>query len=303
MNKFFLSGMQFPCLVFFMSIAFSLSTPLSLRANNLEALRARLPAKTRGWSAEPEDKIFDDKTIFQYINGAGEVYKAYNLRRCLSRKYRNPSGHVIILDLFDMGSSQDAFGVFTHDTDGKILNIGQDARLRPGWLSFWKHRFFVSIYMEEESDAVEKAVLELGKMVAASITAEGTRPGLLLRLPRTGLDAENIRFLHHPVILNYHFYLADRNILNLSLKTDAALGAYVKDGKKARLLLVDYPDLKIAKKSLNSFLKHYLPDADQTGTARLENGKWAAARVSGKLLAAVLEADSRELAEELLKPF
>jgi len=302
MNKFFLSGIKFSCLVFFMSAAFSTSMPLSSRADALEILRARLPAEAHGWSARTEDKLFDDRTIFQYINGAGEVYKAYNLRRCLSRRYRHPSGHEIILDLFDMGSPSDAFGVFTHDTDGQVVNIGQDARLRPGWLSFWKHRFFVSIYVQEESPAAEKAVLALGEAVAKAIPEEGFRPEILGRLPRRGLDAGNIRFLHHPIILNYHFYLAERNILNLSPKTDAVLAGYLRGAEKARLLLVDYPDAKKAKEALALFLKHYLPDADSTGTARLENGRWAAVRVSEKLLAAVLEADSRPLAESLLRP-
>jgi len=49
-----------------------------------------------------------------------------------------------------MGTSEDAFGVFTHDTDGDRIDIGQEARYRPGWLSFWQNRFYVSIYLEKE---------------------------------------------------------------------------------------------------------------------------------------------------------
>jgi hypothetical protein len=286
-----------------MTITFAHAMTRSSHADSLDHLRTRLPGQVKDWIAEPTDRIYDEKTIFHYINGAGEVYKAYNLHRCLSRRYRNPSGPVIILDIFDMGSSQDAYGVFTHDTDGKVIKIGQDARLRPGWLSFWKHRFFVSIYMEEESAAAEKAVLALGRQVAAGITLAGDRPRLLRQLPSRGLVSDHIRFLHHPIILNYHFYLSDQNILNLSPETDAVLASYRQSNKKARLLLVYYADPETAKKSLTGFLKHYLPDADQTGTARLENGKWASARLKGHLLAAVLEADSRPLTKELLKPF
>ena len=303
MKRVFPTGIQFSYLIFFMTITFTLAMTRSSQADSLDDLRTRLPGQVKDWIAEPTDRIYNEKTIFHYINGAGEVYKAYNLRRCLSRRYRTPSGPVIILDIFDMGSSQDAYGVFTHDTDGEVINIGQDARLRPGWLSFWKHRFFVSIYLEEESAAAEKAVLELGRQVASAITAEGAKPGLLLMLSPVGLDAKNIRFLHHPIILNYHFYLSDQNILNLSPETDAVFATYQQNNEKARLLLVDYGDPDTAKKALTSFLKHYLPDADQTGTARLENGKWASARVKGPLLAAILEADSRRLAENLLKPF
>jgi len=264
-------------------------------------LQARLPKQINGWTADPADRIFDPISIFSYINGGAEVYKAYNMKHCFSRRYSNPDEPAIILDIFDMGTSQDAYGVFTHDTDGEALAVGQDARFRPGWLSFWKHRFFVSIYMEEESPAAEKAVKELGRQVAALIPAKGTRPRLVLKLPAQGLDPENIRYLHHPILLNYHYYLADENILNISQQTDAALADYRRGQEKARLLLVEYPDSEIAARSLSNFLKHYLPDADKSGVALLENGKWAAARLNKKWLAVVLEADSRKFAENLLK--
>jgi hypothetical protein len=105
------------------------------------------------------------------------------------------------------------------------------------------------------------------------------------------------------MVLNYHFYLSDENILNISAKTKAVLADYRKDDEAARLLLITYPNLKIAKKSLTSFSKHYLADADPTGFAVIENGKIAAALLNKRLLAIVLESDSRQLAERLLKPF
>jgi hypothetical protein len=273
--------------------------PLS-HAYSLAELRVKLPSQIDGWTAA-KDRLFDNKTIFSYINGAGEVYRAYNLRQCLSRRFSKPNQPAIILDIFDMGSAPDAFGVFTHDTEGEVLDVGQDARYRPGWLSFWQHRFFVSIYMEEESTAAEKAVKELGRQVATRIGIKGRRPPILTQLPRKGLVTGSIRYLHHPVVLNYHYYVADENILNLTPHTDAVLAAYRHDKGQARLLIVAYPDSQTAEKALSGFLRHYLPDADRSGTALLENGKWAAALTIGQMLAIVLEADTRSLAENLLQ--
>jgi hypothetical protein len=274
--------------------------PIS-KAEPLEQLHKHLPNGVAGWKAEPEEHIYDDKTIFRYIDGAAEVYKAYNMRQCLSRRYAVDDGPGIVLDIFDMRTPKDAFGVFTHDTDGEPVPIGQSALYRPGWLSFWKHRFFVSIYAEEETEATEKAVLELGKKVAALIETEGRRPDIVARLPKQGLQAGTIHYLHHPVILNYHFYLADENILNLTNQTDAVLAHYKRGDQRALLLLVVYPDDDAAAASLKCFLKNYLPEAGATGAAQLENKKWAAAVAKNSLLGIVLEADSRQVAESLLK--
>ncbi|MBW1836659.1 MAG: hypothetical protein JRF71_02165 [Deltaproteobacteria bacterium] len=274
---------------------------LTSHAVTLEELRADLPKQFMGWISRAQDQIYNPQTIFSYIDGGAEVYRAYNMRQCLSRRYTNRDGRAIVIDLFDMGSSHDAFGVFTHDPEGDVINLGQDARFRPGWLNFWKDRFFVSIYMEEESAAAEKVVKELGKQVDSIITTRGPRPQILQQLPPQGLKSDSIRYLHHPIILNYHFYLSDENILNLSLHTDAVLAGYERDEGQALLLLVSYPEPEAAQNAHISFFKHYLPDADQNGIAFLENGKWSAALVKGRLLAIVLEADSRTLAKNLLK--
>jgi hypothetical protein len=289
------------CLVLLTLTLLTIPMTQKAMADPFKDLQARLPKQINTWTANPGDRIFDPASIFSYINGGAEVYKAYNMRYCFSRRYTSPTGPAIILDIFDMGTSQDAYGVFTHDTDGEALAVGQDARFRPGWLSFWKNRFFVSVYMEEETPAAEKAVKELGRQVAALIPAKGTRPHLLLKLPAEGLDSKNIRYLHHPIVLNYHFYLAEKNILNISQQTDAVLADYRHGQEKAKLLLVKYPGSAIATSSLSNFLKHYLPDADKSGIALLENGKWTAARLKERWLVIMLEADSRKFAESLLK--
>lgn len=300
MNKILLSKARFfKIVLFFSSIGLLLMTQLS-HADALEGFSKKLPNHIMGWKADGQDKIYDPKTIFSYINGGAEVYKAYHMRACLSRRYTNPDEPAIVLDIFDMGSSQDAFGVFTHDTDGDVLDIGQDSRFRPAWLNFWKSRFFISIYMEEETAASENTAKVLGRRVAAQISEEGIRPHILSLLPAIGLESKNIRYLHHPAVLNYHYYLSDQNLLNISSKSRVVLASYHQGKDSALLFLATYDDSQTAIRSLRSFLKHYLPDADANYAALLENGKWSVAGIKAELLAIVLEANSRKFAHDLI---
>ena len=121
------------------------------------------------------------------------------------------------------------------------------------------------------------------------------------RLPDKGLQSENIRYLRNPILLNYHYYISDENILQISDNTDVALATYRIDEQNAVMMLVEYPESSNAAESRERFLKFYLPDADPSGKALLENGKWAAVKGHRQLLAVVLEADSRELAVHLLQ--
>ena len=270
-------------------------------ATKLEELRSKLPEKIITWSKASEDRLYTPQTIFGYINGGAEVYNAYNMRGCLSRRYEAAQEPAIVLDLFDMGTSADAYGVFTHDPAGDYIELGQDGRIRPGWINFWKDRFFISIYSEEETAAALRAVKILGARVDSLIKTVGSKPQIINRLPSDGLQATGIRFFHHHVILNYHYYLSDENLLNLSPQTEAVLAEYRRENGQALILLVSYPEANDATRAHKNLNRHYLDDADDSGMALLENQKWSASRINGRFLVIVLEADSRQLTESLLK--
>ena len=112
----------------------------------LDAMGDRLPERVGDWVAADAPIRYDTESIFGYIDGHAEVYLAYGMRGCLARRFSGPEDEAdLVLDVFEMASPADAFGVFTHDQDGEPAGVGQDSLLRYGWLSFWKGRFFVSI--------------------------------------------------------------------------------------------------------------------------------------------------------------
>ncbi|MEJ2581704.1 MAG: hypothetical protein P8127_08735, partial [Acidobacteriota bacterium] len=134
----------------------------------------KLPHGVAGWQAVDEGQIYDTESIYSYIDGHAEVYMAYGMVRCLSRRYRGPEGEPdIVLDLFEQASPADAFGVFTHDRDGADVEVGQGGRFRFGWLSFWKGSWFGSVIAEGESEASTEAVIEIGRAAADSISEVG----------------------------------------------------------------------------------------------------------------------------------
>lgn len=290
----------FLILVFSAAGCFSLSIARESFAQTLDALAASLPRTAGEWTAREPDRTYDAETIFDYIDGAGEVYRAYDMRECLSRRYDASPGPSIVVDIFDMGSSADAFGVFTHDRDGDPLDLGQGALYRPGWLSFWKGRFFVSIFLERETPAAKQTAIGIARNVDSLIRERGPGPQVLGHLPPEGLLTRSVRYFHHPHLLNYHFFLSDENLLSLGPDTDALLASYRRGEERAKLLLARYPSTDKAEEARNRFSSLYIPEAGKGAPVLLENRKWSAAARKGRLLAIVLEADSRTLAEGLL---
>lgn len=277
-----------------------MGTMQAARADSIDLLRSSLPSAVGDFKADGEDRLFDEKSIFDYINGAGEVYRAYNFRKCLARRFMDERGSAVILDIFDMRSSGDAYGVFTHDLDGDSISVGQEGLYRSGWLRFWKGSFFVSVFDEAQSPSSKEATAELAGMVAEQIREESRKPGLVSRLPSSGLQARTIRYLHDPVVMNTHFYISDENILHLEPRAEAVLAEYRRDGGNAMLLMAAYPSEEKAREARESVHKHYLPDAGNEGIARLENGKWSAVASGGRFVAFVPEAESSDLSKALV---
>ena len=202
-----------------------------------------MPTEVAGWRTIDDGQIYDTESIYAYIDGHAEVYMAYGMVRCLSRRYSGPEGEPdIVLDLFEQASPADAFGVFTHDRDGEEVEVGQGALFRHGWLSFWKGHWFGSVYAEGESEASKEAVLALGRAAADAIAEVGEVPPLVADLPADGLDPRSVRFLHTQEILNGVVYLGYENALQFGPEVDAVVGRYQRPEGGGWLLLVDYPD-------------------------------------------------------------
>ena len=259
-----------------------------------------IPDEFSGWQAAGEVVHYDTESIFDYIDGHAEVYLAYGMKRSLARRFTGPAGEGdIVLDLFELASPEDAFGVFTHDLDGVPVGIGNDSRLRYGWLSFWQGPWFVSVSSEMESDRASQAVLELGQAIADLLPAGGVAPEVVKALPVEGLDAQSVRFLRHRNILNTHYWMGDEDVFGLGPETAAALGTYDFEGTRGRLLIVDYESDQAANSASERFTARFLAGVGGEVIAFEDRG-WFGVSSSGSRVVAALGADSSELANWLL---
>jgi hypothetical protein len=260
-----------------------------------------LPGEIYGWQATGKDEIYDPQTIFDYIDGAGEVYRSYNFKQLLARRFSKKGEPDLVADLFDMETSQDAFGVFTHDLEGEEVGIGQGSTYNGGLLSFWKDLFFVSLYSEEETEDTRKALFALGEKVASSIKKEGKKPAIVSLLPSENLAEKSVHYFHNHLILNYHFYVSDENILLLDQQTEAALGIYRENNEKSYILAVRYPEASKASLAYESFIKSYMPDAAELGLVQTEDLKWTAARLHQDFIIIIFNALSRFSAKGIIE--
>jgi hypothetical protein len=264
-----------------------------------------LPSEAGGWKCDGKEMKYDSRTLFKYMDGAAELYLAYGFQNLRVRRFEKSNQPPLIVELYEMTSSEDAYGVFSFEHQDEAVEIGQGSEFGGGLLRFWKGKYFVSIYAEGEGAEaeVESGILKIGRSVASSIPATGPEPKVVGFIPGKdfGLIDKSVRYLKSHVLLNQRFFIAHQNILNLTRKTEAVLAQYLQDKQKIQLLLIRYGNLKEAVDAYQSFMKVYLPDAGGRDRSRTEDRKWTFARQRNEFVVIVFGAPTEANAEVLLK--
>jgi len=208
------------------------------------ALAALLPAETNGWRADKVDRFADADSLFDLIDGGAEVYRALNVQAVVEREYQRAGHALILVDLFDMGSDEDAFGAYRNDVrEHPDPGIGNGSEHETSSLFFWKGRYFIALVATEETAEAIAAVLALGKTIARNIKQPGKPPRLVDLLPASGLNQQELYFFHSAESLNRLVPAAGGNPFGLNNSTRVVLARYRRAdaGSDTLLLLVEYP--------------------------------------------------------------
>ncbi|MEN8154461.1 MAG: DUF6599 family protein [Acidobacteriota bacterium] len=274
---------------------------------DLSALRkitGTLPEKISGWEKVSLEKYFSPENLFEYINGNAELFISYNFINMGTLSYSKDPSFKITIDIFDMGKPADAFGVFSHsrENEDNFINNNVGSEYGEGLLTFWKGQYYISILAYPDSGESKDVIKKIAEKITEQIPGTNIKPAIVSLLPGENLIPFSIRYFHHYIWLNSHYFISGENILNLGKDTEAVLAKYYLSGKNrsaAILLLVNYPSIKKAKKAYKNFLLSFIPGAKK-GIIRLTNHRWTGSEQNGKIISIVLNAPDREHTRALL---
>ena len=264
---------------------------------NLENL---MPSKIEGWIIAEKDQVYGPNNLYEYIDGGAELFLSYGFQQMMSRIYISTDQPDIIVDVFDMETSYNAYGVFSYSREKEDTTFGQGSQYVPGLLLFWKNRFYISILFNPETDKARQAAFYIARHIESSINSEGPLPDILKLLPETSLLKETIRYFRHHIWLNSYHFISNENILHINDNTDAVLAKYGKKEDTQLLLIVIYPGELEAETARDNFISSYLPILSQTPIAQ-RNEKWVGCQLNDNILIVVFNSKHKESVQNILK--
>ena len=282
-------------------LVLGMANPLSSGENtmsfqNLDLFVAGLPETIGNWRKAPSVR-YDPSTLSDYIDGAAELYISYRFIAALSTRYGNDKNQEITVDIFDMGSAEDAYGVFSHGRESSDKRFGQGSEYSSGLLTFWKDRYYVSVLAYPAAKETETRLFELADKIVDMIPQEGDIPAIVSLLPDEDLIEASIRYFTHYIWLNSFFYVSGDDVFNIGTATPAVMGRYRLQGGSAILLIVVYPNAQAATAASARFQNHLA--SEKRDSSPISKRFWGQ-RKRNNILLTVLKAESERDVATLL---
>lgn len=270
-----------PVLLFCLA-AIILATPENTGGKMTEP-RPNLPKTVGLWTRPDSPQLITAENIFDYMDGAGELYVGYLFDHLETYEYTATNQKEILVEIYYMKTSDDAFGLLSLDWGGEALDLKQAPQEKStpaqsewpralygqGLLRLWSGRIYARIMAYQETPESREAVLSLGHTIAEA----GTNIPLpdLVKSPPDAFKPEwkllkdRVSFFRTHLVLNSLYYLGHENMLDLDHASEAVSAVYKKkdsSGKEAgiRFLKVKYPNSENARNAVAHFHRCYLPE-------------------------------------------
>ena len=249
-----------------------------------------LPQLVGAWKRADAPRTVTAAQIFEYMDGAGELYVGYRFDHLDVWHYVSPSQGDILVELYWMKTSDDAFGLLSNDWGGEPVSLAASWATAPsaatvpphralygaGLLRIWAASVYARLLASNETPASRAAVLDIGRSIASGQEA-APPPVVLAALPlRVASDSrlrpDRVWFLRSHLVLNSAFFLADGNILDLDPSAEVVVAPYtpgpsVAGQKPSQLVLVRYASADAARRALDHF-RGDLPARGREGRVR-----------------------------------
>ncbi len=228
----------------FVIFLIGVNSAFSAQSDSLR-LASLLPEKFNDYRGNDVCEFYTANNLFDYMDGGAELYFAFGFRSLLHRVYRAPNKPEILVDIYDMGTPQNAFAIFVQSRPQKIdVTLGRGGQYVRGFLNFWKDRYYVTMLILKDAFNQQKEVLSFARNIAANIPERAPMPFFLDRLPFRPLKTSSLRYLPD-IERQKRFVVVDFDLKDFCKKalTDLLMAEYQND---LRLLILGFADQRQA---------------------------------------------------------
>ncbi len=205
-----------------------------------------------GWSPKGKPDVYTPDNLFEYINGAADVFLSFDFVKLATLTYENAKKHSFTVDVYCNGSDRNGFGIYSQEKPrkGVFLPIGTQGYYEQGILNFLRGSYYVKMSGYDLGDDDKTVLTSYARKLAEKLEGHLEFPAVVKCFPAEGKIPNSESFI-------------SKNFLGHAFLHSAYTADYEKDGRGAQVFIIETKDTKSAE----SILKSYLAFLEKKGAA------------------------------------
>ena len=225
------------------TICLILGMTIFLSALESEAKDFKFP-EMPGWNQSGGIQTFIPKTLYEYINGAADLYFSYNFEELKVAEYVNDRKASVIVDVYRHATSTDAFGIYSQERlpNANYLDAGVQGYYEKNTLNFLSGNYYVKINSFNTGAEDQEILLAFAKGVSANLGQKGALPPTLTAFPREGRVTNSEKYI-------------SKKFLGYAFLHSAFTADYELPGKKFILFIIETGDPEECRNMIQTYLE------------------------------------------------
>ena len=183
------------------------------------------------WRMTEKPESYYPENLFEYINGAAEMYLAYEFKELIVvQQQKEQSEKNVAVEIYDMGNETNAFGIYSAERypDNRFIEIGLQGYLEEGTLNFLVDRYYIKLLCFECEDQSEDVLKAFSQEIVKRVGQTGSLPPLLKAFPSRGKQSNSENF----VLRNFMGYSFLHNGYSAKYKlNDLEFDCFIAEGE------------------------------------------------------------------------
>ncbi len=224
-------------------ICLVLSTVIILWGSISKAKDFKFP-EIAGWKQSGEIQTFIPKNLYEYINGAADLYFAYDFQELKVAEYQNEKKASVAVDVYRHKTPLHAFGIYSQERlpGANFLDIGIQGYYEKGFLNFLTGPFYVKLSAVNTGPEDRETLVAFAKRTAENLGPKGSLPSILSAFPAEGKQKHSEKFIV-------------KNFLGYDFFHSAFTADYELQGKKFKLFVIEGKNKNECKDMIEKYLK------------------------------------------------
>jgi len=197
-----------------------------------------------GWKQTGEVETFIPKNLYEYINGAADLYLMYDFEELKVAEYQNDKKASVTIDVYRHKTPIHAFGIYSQERlpNANYIDIGAQGYVESNVLNFLAGPYYVKIGSYNTGAEDQEVLLTFAKKVMDHLGEKGTLPPLLGAFPAEGKVKNSEKFIA-------------KNFLGYSFLHSSFTADYEIAGKKFKLFIIEDRDPNECRNTIQKYLE------------------------------------------------